>query len=158
QIDGCDSHGNQGRGVNGSAGVSVRAIQATANTDGGIIMGVKARVTDCNASYNTSTGIYAADSSTVSHCTLNGNGGDGIIVTTECNVTGNQTHNNTSIVFSSGIHATGSKNHIADNTATSNDRGISLDADGNFEVRNVAGNNSVNYFGSPNQLRGPILT
>jgi parallel beta-helix repeat protein len=94
----------------------------------------------------------------VSQCTADGNGGDGIIVTTECRVTGNQTHFNTSVVFSSGIHVIGTKNYVVDNTATSNDRGFTLDSDGNFQARNVAGNNSVNYFGSTNQIRGPILS
>ncbi len=154
----CQAVLNPATGISAGDGSTVSHCTAESNIGGGILAGAASHVTDCHAVSNPATGISAGDGSTVSHCTAESNGGDGILVSAECRVTGNNSHSNTSVLFSAGIHATLSKNQIIDNSATSNDRGIRLDSDGNFEVRNIAGNNTVNYFGSTNQLRGPILT
>src|SRR5437016_9597956 len=44
-----------------------------------------------------------------------------------------------------GVHATGRINRIDGNMSTQNDRGIDIDAGGNFVVRNDASNNTTNY-------------
>ena len=158
QLDRCISRDNQGKGIDGSSGLTVRDSSSSGNIGGGIAAGAASVINACEVLSNFAAGISAGDGSTVNQCSAAGNSGDGILVTRECRITGNNCRGNTSVLFSAGIRASGPKNHLSDNTVTSNDRGISLDSDGNFQVRNVAGNNSVNYFGSPDQLRGPILS
>ena len=149
---------NQGRGIVAEGGSGVKACLATGNTGVGIQLGNSARVSDCQVQGNSPGGIFVGNGSTVSECSAQNNGGDGIRVSTECLVLSNHCHGNDNVIDSAGIHATGAKNQIRDNSVTSNVRGVSLDVDGNFVARNLASNNTINYRRTPSQTMGTVLT
>lgn len=149
---------NGARGFAAGRGSTVAACQSVANTGLGVHVDQTARVHGCTVQANAQGGIVVGDASTVSNCSVVDNGGDGIRVPNECRVVGNHCHGNDNVIDSAGIHATGTKNQIQDNSVTSNVRGISLDADGNFVARNLASNNTLNYRRTPNQTMGNVLT
>jgi len=149
---------NGGRGLAAGRGSTVRNCQSVANTGLGVQVDQTATVRGCTVQANAPGGIVVGDASTVSECSVVDNGGDGIRVSNECRVVGNHCHGNNNVIDSAGIHATGTKNQIQDNSVTSNVRGISLDADGNFVARNLASNNTLNYRRTPNQTMGNVLT
>jgi hypothetical protein len=156
-ISDCLAEDNEGRGISLGDGGKVSATLAAANGDTGIQAENSARVSDCTAQGNAAGGIWVGAGSTVSHCSAQNNGGDGIRVSAECLVFNNQCHANDNVIDSAGIHATGTKNQIRDNSVTSNVRGVSLDADGNLVVRNLASNNTLNYRRTPSQTMGAVL-
>jgi secreted PhoX family phosphatase len=90
----------------------------------------------------------------VTGCTASANTGDGIQVDNLSRVEGNICQGNGAAEGDgAGIHVTGRKNRIDSNMATSNDRGIDIDAGGNLIVRNDSSNNTTNYdivAGNPN--------
>jgi parallel beta-helix repeat protein len=149
---------NRGRGITTGGGSGVVECLSAGNTGVGIQVEHTARVRDCTAQGNIPGGISVGKGSTVTECSAQDNGGDGIRVSTECLVVGNHCHGNDNVVDSAGIHATGTKNQIRDNSVTSNVRGISLDVDGNFVARNLASNNTLNYRRTQNQTMGNVLT
>ena len=157
-ISGCTAQANEGQGISSGAGSAVTDCLSAGNAGAGIQMEDRARVSDCTVQGNTLGGIFAGKGGTISHCSVQNNGGDGIRVTVECLVHNNNCHGNDNVVDSAGIHATGNKNQIRDNSVTSNVRGVSLDVDGNFVVRNFASNNTLNYRRTQNQTMGTVLT
>jgi parallel beta-helix repeat protein len=158
EVTGCVVRGNQGRGIATGGASGIAECLAAANTIVGIETTHTASVRDCSAVGNVAGGIFVGSGSTVSECSAQDNGGDGIRVSQECLVMGNNCHGNDNVIDAAGIHATGPKNQIRDNSVTSNVRGISLDADGNFVARNLASNNTINYRRTPNQTMGNVLT
>lgn len=152
------AQGNQGRGIAAGGGSGVVACLAAGNAGVGIEVEHTARVRECTAQGNIPGGIFVGKGSTVSQCSAQDNGGDGIRVSTECLVVGNNCHGNDNVIDAAGIHATGTKNQIRDNSVTSNVRGVSLDVDGNFVARNLASNNTLNYRRTQNQTMGSVLT
>jgi hypothetical protein len=157
-ISGCTAQANESHGISAGAGSGVTACLAAGNSGVGIQMEESARASDCTVQGNTLGGIFAGKGGTISHCSVQNNGGDGIRVTAECLVHDNNCHGNDNVVDSAGIHATGNKNQIRDNSVTSNVRGVSLDVDGNFVARNFASNNTLNYRRTQNQTMGTVLT
>jgi len=157
-VAGSVAQGNQGRGIAAGGGSSVVGCQSVGNSGLGVQVEHTARVRDCTVQANALGGIVVGEASAVRDCSVLDNGGDGIRVSTACLVVGNHCHGNDNVIDSAGIHATGTKNQIRDNSVTSNVRGISLDADGNFVARNLASNNTLNYRRTPNQTMGNVLT
>jgi hypothetical protein len=121
----CTASGNQGDGFNSSKGCTFSSSAASSNDGHGFNVSDASSVIDCTARFNTLDGIRCTDSSTIrgNTCAENGNGvGDG-----------------------AGIHATSVDNRIEGNTCTTADRGIDVDAPGNFISRNICSANTTNW-------------
>jgi parallel beta-helix repeat protein len=74
------------------------------------------------------------------------NTGDGIRVNSDCTVRGNTCRSNGfGAGDGAGIHAISSDNRIEGNNCTDNDRGIDVDAAGNFIARNTCSGNATNW-------------
>ncbi len=142
----CNAHFNTGFGIAGPKRTFVTGSTGEENRGGGISVGGSSTVSNCNASGNTGVGIIASVGTAVTGCTASGNTGDGIQVDNLARVEGNTCQGNgASGGDGAGVHATGRINRIDGNMSTQNDRGIDIDAGGNFVVRNDASNNTTNY-------------
>ena len=142
----CNAHFNTGFGIAGPKRTFVTGSTGEENRGGGISVGGSSTVSNCNASGNTGIGIIASAGSAVTGCTASGNTGDGIQVDNLARVEGNTCQGNgAGGGDGAGVHATGRINRIDGNMSTQNDRGIDIDAGGNFVVRNDASNNTTNY-------------
>lgn len=173
------ANGNRGEGValganalvsDVNAGFNVRSgikigdsgsvLNSTASGNGwlGLLAGVGAQIAHCKADANAGGGIFAGKGSTIRECTVQRNLNDGITVSDECMVLRNHATGNSNFRTASGIHATGTDNVIQENNTTSNDRGIAIDVEGNFIVKNTASSNSINFALNGEQSIGPIAT
>jgi hypothetical protein len=142
----CTAHFNTGFGIAGPKRSFVTGTSAEENRGGGISVGGSSTVSNCNASGNTGVGIIASVGSAVTGCTVSGNTADGIQVDNLARVEGNTCQGNgAGGGDGAGVHATGRINRIDGNMSTQNDRGIDIDAGGNFVVRNDSSNNTTNY-------------
>jgi hypothetical protein len=142
----CTAHFNTGFGIAGPKRSFVTGTSAEENRGGGISVGGSSTVSNCNASGNTGVGVIASAGSAVTGCTVSGNTADGIQVDNLARVEGNTCQGNgANGGDGAGVHATGRINRIDGNMSTQNDRGIDVDAGGNFVVRNDASNNTTNY-------------
>ena len=142
----CNAHFNTGFGIAGPKRTFVTGSTGEENRGGGISVGGSSTVSNCNASGNTGIGIIASAGSAVTGCTASSNTGDGIQVDNLARVEGNTCQGNgAGGGDGAGVHATGRINRIDGNMSTQNDRGIDIDAGGNFVVRNDASNNTTNY-------------
>ena len=142
----CNAHFNTGFGIAGPKRTFVTGSTGEENRGGGISVGGSSTVSNCNASGNTGIGIIASAGSAVTGCTASGNTGDGIQVDNLARVEGNTCQGNgAGGGDGAGVHATGRINRIDGNMSTQNDRGIDIDAGGNFVVRNDSSNNTTNY-------------
>jgi len=142
----CNTHLNTGAGIVGPNRALITSCTAEDNRAGGIITGASSTVSNCNASGNTGDGIIVSVGSAVTGCTASANTGDGIEVNNLSRLEGNTCQGNgAGTADGAGVHVTGRANRIDGNTATSNDRGIDVDAGGNLVVRNDASLNATNY-------------
>ena len=142
----CNAHFNTGFGIAGPKRTFVTGSTGEENRGGGISVGGSSTVSNCNASGNTGVGIIASVGSAVTGCTVSANTADGIQVDNLARVEGNTCQGNgASGGDGAGVHATGRINRIDGNMSTQNDRGIDIDAGGNFVVRNDSSNNTTNY-------------
>jgi hypothetical protein len=156
-VTSCAANFNQRYGISVAQGGSVLDSGASGNGSFGVLTLERSRVINSKADGN-GGGISAQTSSTVRDCDVNANFLDGILVTSECSVIHNRSNRNTRLSAAAGIHATGTGNHIEENSCFSNDRGIGVDAGGNFIFKNTTSNNSLNYYINGDQSMGPIVT
>ncbi len=146
KLNGCTAFDNKGTcGICADPGTIVENCTATYNST-------------TNSSGNGGVGIMARSGSTVRGCTTKSNKGDGIQVDHDCIVTGNECDENGAYGDAAGIHATGGDNRIENNNVTDNDRGIEVDVDGNFIIRNTASGNTTAFSITGTQTIGPIIT
>jgi parallel beta-helix repeat protein len=103
-------------------------------------------------------GILVGKRSTIRGCTVQGNSGNGITVSSECTVTQNDCKNNFNARDAAGIRVISTDNCLKENTVISNDRGISIESEGNLVIRNSASNNTLNYSFLNPQMAGPTVT
>lgn len=177
---GCVASSNGQDGINGDVTNVIAHCTAYANGFDGINAGIGSKVTDCVAYDNTDDGFVIGSSGHIEGCASYGNGGFGIELFYSCDVVNCTSHHNVlhgivgidrcNIVGStcvrnglsggpaSGIYISGDNGRIEGNTCTENNRGIEIDGDGNFVVRNVCGGNSIaNWDIAANNVCGPIL-
>lgn len=163
-ISGCTVRGNGEDGIFVEAYGTINNCMVFFNGGNGIVLGNNiyvanaSMISDCTTSYNSDNGIFAAGGTIVKNCVAVSNTGDGIKVSSgsrviSCNCKSNGLSSN-----GSGIHATGTRNHIDGNTLISNKCGIDVDSAGNFIVRNAASGNTPNYNVASSNLVGHIQT
>jgi len=153
-----DTSSNNQHGVMADDNATIIDSTASSNLGVGIIAGIAAHVTNCKVDTNGGGGIAVEKGSTVRDCSAQRNGNDGISVSDQCFVIRNNATSNANLKAAAGIHVRGTDNVIQENTATVNDRGISLDQGGNFVVKNTTTNNTLNFFTVGDQLMGPVVT
>ena len=158
----CVAHDNHGTyGIRTQFGCTLQQCSAFSNngtesSSYGIFTGAGSAVLGCsayaNGNTNTSTtavqgvGVFIGTGSSIKNCTVKGNKGDGIYVSSDCLVERNTCVSNGLLGGDgAGIHVTSSTSRIESNNVIKNDRGIDVDAAGNFIVRNTAVGNGVNY-------------
>ncbi len=149
---------NGQNGINLIDGSTLIDCSVTGNAFIGIFTGNNAHVAGCKGDSNGAGGIAVARGSTVRDCSVQKNGNDGISVTDQCVVSRNNATLNANLKTASGIHVRGTDNVIQENTVTSNDRGLTIEVEGNFIVKNTATNNSLNFFTVGDQMMGPVVT
>ncbi len=149
---------NAYNGINTDDGVTVADCGSSGNGAIGIAAGNTAHLSNCKADSNGGGGITALKGSTVRDCSAQHNGNDGIAFTDQCVVSRNNANANSNLKGAAGIHAKGTDNVIQENSVTANDRGIAMEAGGNFVVKNTATNNSLNFFTTGDQLMGPVVS
>ena len=112
---------------------------------------------DCTV-YSNLTGIEARARSEVTDSLVSRNDGDGIVAAGLCRIVENSCTYNGQAVTGAGIHATGDKSHIEQNTVTENDIGIDIDGERCIIIRNTASDNSVDdYDIVADNCYGPIV-
>ncbi|MGE3107741.1 MAG: right-handed parallel beta-helix repeat-containing protein [Phycisphaerales bacterium] len=166
-------------GAFGASGLRVQGVLATGNTNAGIRVAGGAAVVDCTAFQNGGAGITANNGGTITNCAVTSNSSHGISVGTGCLVSACVARNNSSdgircaneCVISgnacssngvgagsgAGVHATGNDNRIEANNCTLADRGVDVDAAGNFIVRNTCSGNTTDWDIAANNVYGPII-
>jgi parallel beta-helix repeat protein len=144
----CTAYQNVSFGIAIGHSSTASGCSAYSNT-AGFAAGSASRITGCSAFANAQTGIAVVSSSTgctITDSTAQQNGTDGINVTSGCTVRGNTcVSNGNGAGNGAGIHATGDDNRIEGNNCTLADRGIDVDAPGNFIARNTCSGNTVNW-------------
>lgn len=127
----------------------VRNCVASAN-GGGIQAGADTRVEYCNTYRNTLDGIRVNTSSVVVGCSSYENTGDGIQLAGRCSVIDCDSDSNGYLTGDgAGILCTGTDNRVEGNKCGGNDRGIDINANGNFLARNICSGNTTNWTSSP---------
>ncbi|MCI0541170.1 MAG: right-handed parallel beta-helix repeat-containing protein [Verrucomicrobiales bacterium] len=158
QLSGCTAAENKGAGVVAEDEVNILQCFASRNAQLGFSAGHDAHIMDSKAQSN-SSGILVGNRSTVRGCTVQGHSGNGITISSECTVLQNDCKNNFNARDAAGIRAVAVDNCIKENTVIANDRGISVEGEGNLIIRNNASNNTLNYsFLTPQPMAGPIVT
>lgn len=133
-------------GIRGGQASFIKDCLSFNSTGDGITAGNGCIVTGCIARSNGDDGIVASAYGTVTRCTAIANTGDGIEGGNDCFVTGNTCASNGSGgADGAGIHATSIDNRIEGNHCTDSDRGIDVDAAGNFIARNTCSGNTTNW-------------
>ena len=126
---GCSAMINRGNGFSFQAatghGSMFNSCSARENTAHGFNVPFYTSIVDGHASSNALDGIRTGQGCIIRGNTCNGNGTDA--------ATG------------AGIHCVGSDSRVEGNQCNQNDRGIELDANGNFVVRNSCAGNSFDY-------------
>jgi parallel beta-helix repeat protein len=102
-------------------------------------------------------GFDVGDNSTVQGCNASSNKGDGIHILSGTLVSNNTCNSNGLGGDGAGIHAINPDNRLEANNLINNDRGIDVDAAGNFIIRNSASGNTTNYDLVANNLYGAIV-
>jgi parallel beta-helix repeat protein len=156
-MSGCTAAENRTSGVLAEDDVSLVQCTASRNAQAGFIAGNDAQIIDCKAQAN-GAGISVGRRSSIRGCTVNGNGGNGITVSSECTVARNDCKNNFNARDAAGIRVVAVDNSIQENTVIANDRGISVEGEGNLVLRNNASNNTLNYSFLLPQTAGPVVT
>lgn len=175
-VSGCTANGNGGDGISVGLGSTVTNCTATSNYNGFSGQGshfssctaytnnnvgfwgfTSVSVENCEAYRNKACGVQVSDGSSVIHCSAQNNDTDGIRVTSQCLVLGNTCSDNGANLSGAGVHATGNDNRIEGNSCTGADRGVDVDASGNFIVRNSCASNTLNWEIAANNVVGPII-
>jgi len=158
-ISHCTVIGNGGHGISLYNDNVVLDSLVRNNSTNGVNAGTGCTISRVSVIYNGDNGILADEGCTISDCTVTQNTGDGIEVNEDCRVVGNTCEENGRNTGSgAGIYATGSDNRIEGNAVTDCDRGIQVDAVGNFIVKNTASGNSTEFAIVGGNWTGPLDT
>jgi hypothetical protein len=145
RVEGVLASGNTGIGIRTGGGGTVTGCSAFGNGGVGINV-LNGEVTHCTAFNNTASGISVGTGGLVADCVARLNSVDGIRCANECMIRGNTCSGNGNAAGNgAGIHATGTDNRIEGNNCTTADRGIDIDAAGNFITRNICSGNTTNW-------------
>lgn len=154
----CAARDNSGPGFSLDDGAAVSACVASGNLAGGFVLDLGGTISDSTAINNSGDGITAATACTIRHCAALRNTGDEIQVFEDCLVVGNTCKGVSSTALSGhGIRVFGANNRIESNNCIDNDRGISVEAAGNFIARNTAASNIANYNIVAGNAFGPLI-
>jgi parallel beta-helix repeat protein len=157
-IANCTASFNAGPGFDVLSGCTIVNCTAANNTDFGFTTGSGATVTSCTAHNNSGVGIAVTTASTVSDCTVSSSSRDGIRCASRCLIRNNTCNGQGGgLGLSAGIHATGSGNRIEGNNCSNADRGIDVDSDSNFIVRNTCSGNTLNWTIAAGNVVGTIV-
>ena len=154
----CTTHSNGGTGIMATIGCTISDCTARGNKGDGIFSGGGSTVSGCVAIANEANGIQIDVRSIVRECTASSNYRHGIRAPHDCRIVNNSCVQNGNAGEGAGIYSTGFGSRIDGNTVIKNDRGIDVDNDANFIVRNSASQNGTNYVITGVQTIGPIVT
>lgn len=150
------SNGSDGFSISNASLIS--GCTASLNTGNGIDAASGCTVAECNTYANEESGIRVATGSTVTGCAARLNAIDGIQCFSACVIRGNTcSGNGEGSGDGAGIHATNSANRIEENNCFFADRGIDVDTEGNFIVRNTCSANTINWSIAAGNVFGAIL-
>lgn len=145
----CDARANgntlPGGGIRASQSAVISHCVAFANFGDGVAADTESRVMHTTSADNTVHGIVVNTGSMVSDCVATGNGADGVRLVNDSYIARNLCKANGNGSDGAGIHAIGNDNRIEDNVCLDADRGIDVDAAGNFIARNTCSGNTVNW-------------
>ena len=144
-VDRCTASVNGAQGISVSTGSTITASTASENLADGFSTGTGCVVNACIAYYNDGNGFNLATGSVISDCIAEQSQFDGIRVSSGCLVRFNTSDASGSIGDGAGVHATGYDNRIESNKCHGGDRGIDVDVQGNFIIRNTVKGSTVNY-------------
>ncbi len=145
-ITGCTAYANDGIGIFANNGSVIADCTSNSNTSNGISAAQGSTISRCASVGNGGDGLTAITAGSIVECTALSNSGDGISVGTSCLVRANTCRSNGSgAADGAAIHVTGSDNRIEGNIANTSDRGIDVDAAGNFITRNTCSGNTSNW-------------
>ena len=152
-ISGCTAQGNGAEGIRGQTSTTISGCSSTANNTG-ILVGTGSTVSGCSVSANRTDGISAGSGCTLTGNSVSGNTNDGIQVGSDCQVINNTCDGNGAGAGNgAGIFITGANNRVEGNSLIGADRGLDIDAAGNFVANNTVVRNTVNYdIAAGNQL------
>ncbi|MFT3685816.1 MAG: right-handed parallel beta-helix repeat-containing protein [Phycisphaerales bacterium] len=157
-VSSCQAAGNTGHGFTSNASCVFNSCSANGNGSDGFSLGTGNSVTACTAATNGEDGIDASLGSTVTNCASQYNARDGIRVASYSLVTGNNCESNgLGAQVGAGVHGTGSKNRIENNSCFNADVGIDVDNGGSIVIRNTCGGNTVNWTLATGTVYGPIV-
>jgi hypothetical protein len=143
-VSNCSAFQNSSNGITTGSGCTVSICSAFANTGSGISTTSGCTVLHCSATANFH-GIIVSSNCTVADCSTQLNSIDGIVCPNGCDVRNNTCSQNGNGGDGAGVHATGGDNRIEGNNCTAADRGIDIDAAGNFITRNICSGNTTNW-------------
>jgi parallel beta-helix repeat protein len=142
----CSVYDNQYLGIFVDAGTTVIGNTVHKNGSAGIVASEGCTVQGNTSYENGGIGIAGTDGTEIINNTVSRNTGDGIEVSNGCTVTGNNTsYSGYSGGDGAGIHVTGTDNRIEKNHVTNSDRGLDIDAAGNYITDNTVKGNTDNY-------------
>jgi hypothetical protein len=164
----CTAQGNASAGFQMGFGAAASGCTAQDNGSDGILADIGSNLTACTSRANLASGFHVLAACTVTSCTAAGNKNDGILFgAVGGSAIGNHCSTNglaSTIPGGSGagIHVLSTGVRLERNNATNNDRGIQIDASGNFVICNSAQNNNGagplnNYPITGTQTIGPII-
>lgn len=157
-VSGCTAYANDGIGIFANSGSVISGCSSNSNTSNGISAAQGSTISRCASVSNGGDGLTAITAGSILECTALSNSGDGISVGTSCLVRANTCRSNGSgVADGAAIHVTGSDNRIEGNIANTSDRGIDVDATGNFIVANTASGNTLNWDIVVGNKVGPIV-
>ena len=159
-ISNCSAYNNTGNGITTGSGCTVSNCSANQNTGTGIIVSSgssSSTVSNCSAFQNAASGISVSTGGTAADCTARFNTLDGIVCNAACMIRGNTCSSNGFNGDGANIHATAGANRIEGNTCTGADRGIDVDAAGNFIIKNTCKANTIDWVIAANNTYGPII-
>ncbi len=142
--------------------------QSSQSSSAGIGTANNCTITRCTSSNNFSTaatssattgvGFNLASSSTIQGSTASSNEGDGIEISAGTLARDNTCANNgAGGGIGAGIHITSGDNRLEANNVIGNDRGIDVDAAGNYIIKNSASGNTTNYDIAAGNIHGEIV-
>lgn len=150
-VTGCVAFLNGVAGIRAETSAVITGCATSFNGGTGIMTNFGCTITNCSSSANSGAGIWNSFASpnapsTITNCSTVSNTGDGIRVSGNCTVRNNACDGNgAGGGDGAGIHATNFDNRIEGNNCTINDRGIDVDAAGNFITRNTCSGNTTNW-------------
>ena len=154
----CVSTLNGRDGITGFEDVVFKDCVASLNTTRGFSVTNHGHFSDCVSEENGTDGFGIGNGSRIVDCIANTNTGDGIEGGTDNYLSANTLDGNGAATGDgAGILLTSIDNRVEGNNCTDNDRGVDVNAGGNFIVRNTCTGNTTNWDIVANNVCGPIV-